>query len=179
MDNLNKYIYIENLLSKEEIDLLWNYAQLIHRNNVRWFDEKQTKLGETYQYGSPTTDGLLLIKQKIIEEKLNKKLLPTYTFWRLYTMYSNLASHTDREECEYTVSITVAQDKTWPLFVDGKEIIIKPGDGILYQGAKYKHWREEYDGDYAFQIFLHYVEKDGKYKDLIYDQRKGLGVEKI
>ena len=178
MDSLNKYIYIENLLSKGEREVLWNYAQIIHKNNLEWFDN-QTKLKETYQYGSPITDAILPAKQKIIEEKLNKLLLPTYTFWRLYVKFSDLDPHIDRPECEYTVSLTVAQDKAWPLFIDGEEVIIKPGDGVVYQGGKYKHWRKEYDGDYAFQIFLHYVAKDGKYKDLIYDKRKGLGVEKI
>jgi len=179
MGELNKFIYIKNILSSSEVDLLWNYAKIFHRNNSNNFDTEQTQLGETRCYGSEITDALLLTKQKIIEDKLNTQLLPAYTYWRIYTKFSSLLPHTDRASCEYTVSITVSQDKTWPLFIDGEEVIIQKGDGILYQGSKFKHWRNEYDGDHAFQIFLHYVKKDGEFKNFVYDKRNYLGQHEV
>jgi hypothetical protein len=93
----------------------------------------------------------------------------------MYTRFSKLLKHTDRPSCEITVSVNVKSDKEWPIFIGDKKYIIKPKDGILYYGAGVSHWRDEYDGDFNAQIFLHYVEKNGKYKDYLYDKRKYLG----
>lgn len=178
MDELKKYIYIPNILSQDEINLIWQYAKIFHETNDYSFDYNQTGYGETVVYGSPLIDGLLLLKQNIFEKEINKKLLPAYTYWRLYHKFSTLPKHKDREACEWTISITIAQDKSWPLHIDNSSIEIKPGDGVIYQGAKFEHWREEYDGDYACQVFLHYVEKEGKFKDHKYDKRWYLGIKK-
>jgi len=173
---LNKYTYINNILSKDELNILWQYGKLFHEVNFTKFEDQQTKLGETYRYGHPITDGVLLLKKDMIANHVNKKFLPSYSFWRMYNKFSTLNKHTDRKACEYTVSITIAQDKKWPLFIDGEEIDIKPGDGVIYQGAKFDHWREEYEGDYNMQLFLHYVDAEGEFKDYIYDKRPRLGV---
>ena len=102
--------------------------------------------------------------------------LPEYT--GLYKKFSSLEKHTDRDSCEVTVSVNVAADLEWPLFIDNERVIIHPGDGVLYFGAKFEHWREEYDGDHSLQIFLHYVLEDGKYKNNKWDKRQCLGVLK-
>ena len=47
----------------------------------------------------------------------------------------------------------------------GKKINLKPGDGVIYQGCEVEHWREPYEGDYHAQVFLHYVDANGKYAD--------------
>ena len=43
------------------------------------------------------------------------------------------------------------------VLVFGESVDVKPGDGVIYYGAKYEHWREEYDGDYCSQVFFHYI----------------------
>ena len=46
-----------------------------------------------------------------------------------------------------------------------------PGDVIIYKGTKLKHWRNKLnDGGIYYQMFLHYIDKNGKYKD--YDRQK-------
>tara|TARA_R100000773_G_C4216334_1_gene115020 strand:- start:267 stop:812 length:546 start_codon:yes stop_codon:yes gene_type:complete len=178
MDDLKKYVYIKNILSKDERDMLFNYAKMYNAQNKYYFDP-QTDLLETCKYGDTLTDSLLASKKKKIEQASNLKLIETYSYWRLYKKFSDLKKHTDRNSCEVTVSVTVKSDlKDWPLFIDGEKIIIKPGDGVLYFGNKLKHWREEYLGDYSFQIFFHYVLANGKFTDHKWDKRELLGIDK-
>ena len=178
MDEIKKTFYIKNFLSQDEINILWQYMQVKHASNNSNFDDSQTSFGETALYGSSITDGLLLLKKDIFEKMLNKKLLPTYSFWRIYTKYSDLKKHTDRGSCEITASITIKSDLEWPIYIDGKKVIIKEGDAALYFGMELEHWREPYEGDYCAQIFLHYVQEDGQFKDFVYDKRKYLGFKK-
>ena len=172
---MGSVIYIKDFLKEDENNLLWNYMKIFHESNNTDFDDTQTSLGETFEYGCPLMDSILISKIKKVEKHLNKELLPTYSFWRMYTRFSKLLKHTDRPSCEITVSVNVKSDKEWPIFIGDKKYIIKPKDGILYYGAGVSHWRDEYDGDFNAQIFLHYVEKNGKYKDYLYDKRKYLG----
>jgi hypothetical protein len=175
---MGSVIYIKNILSKDELNLIWGYMKIFHASNRDYFDFHQTALGETHRYGDPLIESLLLSKKDIFEKNLKKELLPTYTFWRMYNKFSKLDKHKDRSSCEVTISLSVNSDKDWPLFIGNKEYLIQPGDGVLYYGGKLEHWREEYLGDYCGQIFLHYVEKEGIYKDHVYDKRQYLGFKK-
>jgi len=142
------------------------------------FDEAQTLLGETAFYSDPLMELLLEKVTPRVEKELGKPVWPTYSYLRVYNECSKLVKHTDRPACQVSVSCTLGRDKEWPLIVEGKKIIIHPGDGLLYYGEKVKHWREEYEGDYQAQVFFHYVEKKGKYADEKFDRRQYLGLKK-
>jgi hypothetical protein len=47
----------------------------------------------------------------------------------------------------------------------GKSVSLNKGDAIIYKGCDVEHWREPFNGDYHMQVFLHYVDKHGKYSD--------------
>ena len=50
------------------------------------------------------------------------------------------------------------------------------GDAMIYDGVRCEHWRDEFKGDNQYQVFMHYVDAHGKYKDLKYDGRDKLGI---
>ena len=173
-----KYLYIKKLLTKTELKIANKYAIMRHKANVNNFDQNQTLLGETAYYSDPLMEVLLEKLTSRVEKELGKSVWPAYSFLRVYNKFSRLEKHTDRPACEVSVSCTLGRDKDWPLIVEGKKIIIIPGDGLLYYGGKVKHWREEYEGDYQAQVFFHYVEKDGKYANEKFDKREYLGIIK-
>ena len=173
-----KFKIIKNFLNKEEIKLLSIYFEIKHRTNIENFDYGSTNLGDTGYYGDPIIDSLMLSKQKLIEKEIDKKLLATYSFWRCYTKFATLAKHKDREACEISVSVSVSGDKEWPIFMDDQSIVLKPGDAVVYLGCEIEHKREEYLGDHQFQAFLHYVDKDGNFKDEYMDKRNFWGIVK-
>jgi hypothetical protein len=54
-----------------------------------------------------------------------------------------------------------------------------PGDILIYRGDKLEHWRERFKGNTCVQVFLHYNDLNGPYKDsLKYDSRPFLGIPK-
>jgi hypothetical protein len=104
----------------------------------------------------------------IIESIYGEELLPTYSFSRLYTNENVLKPHTDRSECEVSVTIQLGRSHnySWPIYMDGKEYDLSEGDGVIYNGCDSVHWREVCYGPenyYSGQCFLHYVKKNGKY----------------
>ena len=179
MDQIKKSFYIKNVLSQDEINILWQYMQVEHASNNCNFDDSQTSFGETALYGSTVTDGLLLLKKDIFEKTLNKKLLPTYSFWRMYTKFANLKKHKDRPSCEISVTVNIGSDGTkWPIFMEGTSIDLDEGDAVIYLGRELTHWREEFQGDWCAQTFLHYVDKEGNNKNEFRDRRYYWGVQR-
>ena len=175
-----RYKVIKNILSKDEIKICSDYFRIKHRFNKNEFDLLQKNTYDTYFYGDPLTESFLLNKKNIIETNAGLELLPTYSFWRMYTHNSNLEAHKDRESCEISCTIFAQGDGTkWPIFIEGQPIELQPGDGLIYLGIEDKHWRENFKGDWHAQFFLHYVDKNGKYKEFYKDKRTLYGGPKV
>ena len=171
-----KFKKIKNFLSKEEIEIYREYFLIRHRNNTEEFDFVQNNNGDTYFYADALTESLLMQKKNIIEKETNLSLHPTYSFFRMYTMFSDLKKHSDRPSCEISVTVMVGSSgEKWPIFMDGVSVELKPGDAVIYLGCDVKHWREEFLGDWHSQFFLHYVDKKGPYEKLNLDNRLYLG----
>ena len=97
---------------------------------------------------------------------IGETVLPTYTYARVYKNGATLAGHTDRDECEISLTVNLDGDEDWPIWIetpDGKEVRVslKPGDAMIYLGCTARHWREEYTGNWYTQCFLHYVRSRG------------------
>jgi hypothetical protein len=120
-------------------------------------------------YGDPIVDYFLCSKKHLVEKVFKKKLLPTYSYTRLYSNGQVLDKHKDRPACEISLTLNIWQDVDWPIFFEGKSYDCKPGDAVFYEGPKYKHWREAYKGETCCQIFMHYVDAKGSHSDQAYD----------
>jgi hypothetical protein len=162
---------------------LRNYFELLRRNDKipnKGDDQVEKSLGI---YGDPAFDMLMLMCLPIVEQSVGKKLLPTYTYARIYFNGAALLPHTDRPECEHSVSLSLGgeYDLLWPLsFQHDQQVIhagLSEGDAVVYKGNKVVHWRDEFQGTTQYQIFMHYVEADGEYKDKLYDTRPNIGLE--
>jgi hypothetical protein len=176
-----KYKIIKNFLTESEVELANKYFTMKHRSNIDKFDEVQmsSSTQDSYWYGDPLAESFLLCKMKKIEEETKLKLVPTYAFARVYSYLAVLDKHKDRPECEISVTVMVGSSgEKWPIFMDGKELNLEPGDAAIYLGCEVEHWREEFLGDWHSQFFLHYTNKDGPYKDRIADGRLFWGIEK-
>jgi len=173
-----KYKKIENFVTKEELNLLKNYCKIVHRLNCTEFDN-QCGHATTGYYGHPVMEALMIKQTKKIAEIVGKKVMPTYSYWRSYTMGDILPKHKDRPECEYSVTLMIDSCGTeWPIFLDGTPINLKPGDGIVYKGCEAWHWRETFKGDYHAQCFLHYYDPETNKKAKAVDGRVLWGMQK-
>ena len=176
-----KFKIIKNFLSQDEIDLLSIYCEVKHRTNQKYFDTKMNNNADTYFYGDPTTDSLLIKKKNLMEKETGKKLLGTYSYWRCYTKNAILKKHKDRPSCEISVTVHINNDEQnnkWPIYMEGTPLYLEKGDAAIYLGCEIEHWRDELKGDYQFQAFLHYVDAEGKNKNYYMDKRAYWGLPK-
>lgn len=105
-----------------------------------------------------------------IEQVVGEELLPTYAYARLYSNGDVLEKHIDRPACEISVTIQLARTKDyiWPIYMDGKQILLNEGDAVVYNGCNTPHWRNVCAGPenyYSGQVFLHFVRKNGEHAD--------------
>lgn len=118
-----------------------------------------------------------------MEVVVNKELYPTYSYARFYYNQAEMLIHKDRPSCEYSATACISNDKEygpWEIWfedLDGKhvDIYLEPGDILIYKGDILNHWRTPYQGQEQCQAFLHYVDKNGPYKNYKYDCRPCLG----
>ena len=174
-----KYKLIKNFLTQDEIKLLKDYCRIKHRINFDSFDFIQNNNGDTFFYGDPLMESLMVNKLQLMEKETGLELLPTYAFWRMYSMFADLKKHKDRPSCEISVTVMIGSDgNPWPIFMDGNKIELEPGDAAIYLGCEIEHWREEFKGDWQAQCFLHYVDKNGPNKECFKDKRLLYGMQK-
>jgi hypothetical protein len=135
------------------------------------FEEYAPLFGET----------LLRRSVPLVEGVTHFGVWPSYSFWRIYRKGSRLKRHIDRPSCEVSMSVHLGGDRPWPLWVrgrSGQEIALEllPGDGVFYKGCDVPHWRETFEGHEYFQVFLHYVKREGTCSPHKFDGRVSLGL---
>ena len=136
-------------------------------------------------YGDPAFDMAMVMSIEDIGKIVGKKLIPQYTYARIYKKGSDLKIHTDRPECQYSVTLCLGgeYEKQWPIWIKdyaGKshEVPLDVGDMLVYSGCELEHWRERFEGNTQYQLFMHYVDSEGEFKDRVYDGRPNLGLKK-
>jgi hypothetical protein len=162
---------------------LRNYFDLLKRNDQIPNKGDAQVANSLGIYGDPAFDTLMLMCLPMVEQTVGKKLLPTYTYARIYFNGADLLPHTDREECEHSVSLSLGgqAEALWPLWFKNGEnepeyAAMYEGDAVIYQGNKVHHWRDKFEGETQFQIFIHYVEAEGEYKEQLFDTRPYIGL---
>lgn len=181
----NGFVKIKNFLHPVLIESHYNYFLdlLKEKKNYvegREFPDVQVE-DSKYIRNDIVYDTLLSKMTPVLSTIVNKKLVPTYAYCRYYEKGQKLKKHVDRESCEYSMTINLGNicDDLWPIcFKDRKEntvkIKMKPGEGVIYKGMELKHWRKKFEGEHQIQLFLHYVDSEGPYKNFIFDGRPGL-----
>lgn len=162
---------------------LRNYFDLLRRNDQipnKGDGQVANSLGI---YGDPAFDTLMLMCLPSVEAVVGKKLLPTYTYARIYFNGADLLPHLDRDECEHSVSLSLGgtAEALWPLWFKKEEAepeyaAMYEGDAVIYSGNKVHHWRDRFEGETQFQVFMHYVDADGDHKDQLFDTRPYIGL---
>jgi hypothetical protein len=105
----------------------------------------------------------------IVQQAVPEPIAPSYSYLGFYREGAALARHTDREQCKYTVSVTIdarpspARADAWPLCLelpDGMvaRALLAPGDALLFRGCEIPHFRERLArGRTSWSVFFHFV----------------------
>jgi hypothetical protein len=175
----HRYVKVEGLLEDGLCRMLYNYV--ISRAPDARPARTQGQEGATELPADQLMEHVLAGVQRRIEELSGLELDPTYSFTRIYRRGNKLIRHHDRNACEVSVSVNLgpAIDPAWPLWIQGplgeSAVEMAPGDAVLYRGIECEHWREQLQAEHTVQVFLHYVEKGGRYSEWKFDKRPALG----
>ena len=209
----NKYQIIRSAISKEVANIAYRYLQISAEADQWMLNNGMTHVGNKLvgnfndpqvpnsyaKYGDRLMETLLVKTIDIMQKKTGLKLVPTYSYTRLYRTGNILRRHKDRPSCEISTTLCLGGDH-WPIYLDptgedcvideyknihkpgapkGIEVNLKPGDMLIYSGCELEHWREPFEGDLCGQVFLHYNHADGRFaKSNLYDKRPMLGIVK-
>jgi len=192
-----KYKVVKKGISYELANFCFNYLKLktdavfymyqskiVNENPfLGTFNDKQ--FSNTYCcYSDFVMETLLLKLLPIVEKKTKLKLIPTYSYTRLYKTGDELKRHKDRPSCEVSITLNLGGDD-WDIFLEpsgktnqkGIAVSLQVGDFLIYKGCELEHWREKFKGKLCGQVFLHYNDINGSFKDKNkYDGRSRLGM---
>jgi hypothetical protein len=190
----NKYAIVRKAISGD----LLRYVQInaeIHENASLIFNRptpaKPFPYGDeqtpnSFAWYSPVyTESLMVLLRPMIAKICNKELSETYTYTRSYYNGAILEKHVDRPSCEYSATICIEKGECdWPIYFETENGIhsveLENGDLVVYSGTILPHWREPYAGDRHRQVFLHYVDINGKWGlSNRYDTRNLLGLPSV
>jgi len=206
----NKFTVIKKAVDLKIANFVYNYFLMKRQVAKTMFDKKyipsctkdfgvwdDPQVPNTYShYSDIVMETLLLAVQPIMEKKTGLKLIPTYSYARIYKKGDILHRHIDRFSCEISTTLNIGGD-SWPIYIEpnpkigrilegkvyipgntkGIKINLKPGDMLVYKGNLLEHWREKFKGQDCGQVFLHYNDATNKdTKENIYDRRPHLGL---
>jgi len=205
----NNYLIIKKAIEPKIAKFVYNYFLMKRQVARTMFDTRYispfaTEFGvwndaqvpNTYShYADIVMETLLNEVKPIMQEKTGLKLIPTYSYARIYKKGDILHRHKDRFSCEISTTLNLGGDE-WPIFIEaeqnigtpdngfpaitenkGNKITLQPGDMLVYKGNLCEHWREEFTGENCGQVFLHYnnLATTGS-ENNIYDGRPHLGL---
>ena len=125
-----KYQVIKQALSYELANFIFNYF-LLKRDAVAYMYEssytydtgllgtwKDQQIPNTYShYADQVMETLLVKVLPRMQEETGLRLIPTYSYARLYKKGDILHRHKDRPSCEISTTIHLGGEK-WPIFID-------------------------------------------------------------
>ena len=186
-----KYLVIKKAITEEMANFIYGYFMTKRRVAKKFLEDRyispfeegwgtwhiDTQIPNTYSHYADLVMETLLEKVRPRMEKETKlKLVPTYSYARIYKKGDKLKRHKDRFSCEISTTLHLGGDP-WSIFIDptggdfvidelkeihrpnapkGIKIDLKSGDMLIYSGCELEHWREAFQGQNCAQVFLHY-----------------------
>jgi len=182
-----KYLVIKKVITKDMADFIYGYFSMKRRVAKKFLDDrylsplsyelgswKDPQIPNTYSHYADMVMETLLEKVRPRMEKETKlKLVPTYSYARIYKKGDILPRHKDRSGCEISTTMFLGGDP-WDIYLEpnknigtppdpyvpttnkGIKISLTPGDMLIYSGCELEHWRAAFQGTNCCQVFLHY-----------------------
>ena len=208
-----KYLVIKKAITRDMANFIYGYFTMKRRVTQKfladryispfetgWGSWTDKQIPNTYShYADMVMETLLEKVRPRMEKETNLKLIPTYSYARIYKKGDILYRHKDRFSCEISTTMFLGGEP-WELYLDptgadnilsggetstivkpnapkGIKVTLKPGDMLIYSGCELEHWREAFQGNNCAQVFLHYnqISSPGAIENR-FDKRPFLGL---
>ena len=158
------YADIADLVPRAHVAALRDYQERLVRSGRIPLGDAQCA-GRFGVHDDPMARFFLHQLAPAVSQVVAEPVKPAYAYSISYTAGAELSEHTDRAQCEYTVSLLVGADsgkEPWPLWLRvGSErvsVLQRPGDALVFAGRRLPHWRERLpEGRSSASLLLHYV----------------------
>jgi hypothetical protein len=145
------------------------YRYLIRTGAIRLGDGQSPR--RYVAYNDPVARFFHLQIAPVLSAMAAEPLKPSYVYLASYRSGAELKKHTDREQCEFSVTLCLdfspepALQTPWPIRLDtpnGTVAVYQAlGDGLAYRGTRLPHYRDALrEGQTSTSIFFHYVAAD-------------------
>ena len=162
------YVQLSDLLPPAHIGALRRYYRHHTRVGTFAFGDGQTQ-ARYVSYDEPMTRYVHHQLTRTVSDLVRRVIVPSYSYLAFYQGGATLDAHTDRDECEYTLSLSIdaTPDPTthgaWPLNLMTSEgprsVVLGIGDGLLFRGREFPHWRDRLPEGYtASSVLFHFVD---------------------
>jgi hypothetical protein len=166
----NGYVPLGHLIHPFNLAALRRYYRhAIRRGTIRLGDEQSSRRYVAHNEGVARFFHYQIANA--VSAIAGEPIKPSYVYFGSYLGGAELKKHTDRRQCEFSVTLCLDFSPepdlatSWPIRLDTPEGTVKVyqalGDGLVYRGTKVPHYRHVLAGGYtSTSIFFHYVPED-------------------
>jgi hypothetical protein len=166
----NGYAPIEDLIHPFHVAALRRYYRCLIRSGSICLGDQQSPR-RYVAHNEPVARFFHHEIASTISAIAGEPVKPSYVYLASYLSGSELRKHTDREQCEFSVTLCLDFSPEpdlatpWPIKLDlpsGRVIVYQGiGDGLAYRGTKLPHYRDVLgQGQTSTSIFFHYVSEN-------------------
>jgi hypothetical protein len=169
-DFRNGYVSLPNLIPAFHLGAMRRY----YRHNVRAgrFELGDSQVKRRYTaHNEPIARYVHKQLTQAISEIAGAAVKPSYAYFVAYQSGAKLERHTDREQCEYSVTLLLdatpepLEQSPWPIKLDTRRGTIGfwqyLGEALLYRGRRLAHHRDRLQaGHSSSSLLLHYVDSE-------------------
>jgi hypothetical protein len=164
------YAPVSNLIHPFHLgELRRHFRRQIRKGATRLGDDQSPR--RYIAHNEPAARFFHLQLTKAVSDMVGEAVKPSYVYMASYQSGARLEKHTDREQCEFSITMCVDYAPEprvatpWPLYLDTRDRTVTVyqclGDALLYRGRKLPHYRKTLaEGNTSTSIFFHYVSAD-------------------
>jgi hypothetical protein len=145
------------------------YRHLVRKGGLRFGDEQTSR--RFVAHNEPVAQFFHHQLTGLVSGIAGEPVKPSYVYFGAYQGGAVLTKHTDRAQCEFSVTFCLDYspepklETPWPIELhpaSGKVTVFQAlGDALFYRGCKVPHSRERLpSGHSSTSIFFHYVRED-------------------
>jgi hypothetical protein len=166
----NDYVPLSDLIHPFNLAALRRYYRYAIRQGSIWLGDEQSP--QRYvAHNERVARYFHHHIAKALSDIVGEPIKPSYVYLASYLSGAVLKKHTDRQQCEFSVTLCLDFSPEpelatpWPIRLDTSEgrvtVYQALGDGLVYRGTKVPHYRDVLPaGHTSTSIFFHYVPAD-------------------
>jgi hypothetical protein len=164
------YAPLNNLIHPFHIAALRRYYRYLIRTGAVQLGDRQSAR-RYVAYKEPVARFFHQYIAAAVSAVAGEPVKPSYVYLASYLGGAELKKHTDREQCEFSVTLCLdfspepVLETQWPISLDTTDGTVTVyqalGDGLAYRGTRLPHYRDALgEGQTSTSIFFHYVAAD-------------------